>query len=71
MRLEIKKRGLDILSEAFVEVRDEEFGIGATFFNRLNIAVSNNNLQELEQIYVDLSNEFFTEEFIFVINPLI
>ncbi len=54
-----------------IDFIDEEFGIGATFFNRLNIAVSNNNLQELEQIYVDLSNEFFTEEFIFVINPLI
>jgi hypothetical protein len=28
-------------------------------------------LQELEQVYIDLSNEFFTDEFIFEINPLI
>jgi len=37
----------------------------------LNIAVSNNDLEELEKIYVDLSNEFFTDEFIFEINPII
>ena len=54
-----------------IDLIDEEFGIGTTFFNRLNLAVSNNDLQELEQVYVDLSNEFFTDEFIFEINPLI
>ncbi|MDH3618022.1 MAG: hypothetical protein OEM89_04785 [Nitrosopumilus sp.] len=54
-----------------IDLIDEEFGIGTTFFNRLNIAVSNNDLEELEKIYVDLSNEFFTEEFIFEINPQI
>jgi hypothetical protein len=54
-----------------IDLIDEEFGIGTTFFNRLNLAVSNDDLQELEQVYVDLSNEFFTDEFIFEINPLI
>ena len=54
-----------------IDLIDEEFGLGTTFFNRLNLAVSNNDLQELEQVYIDLSNEFFTDEFIFEINPLI
>jgi hypothetical protein len=54
-----------------IDLIDQEFGVGTTFFNRLNIAVSNNDLQELEKIYVDLSNEFFTDEFIYEINPLI
>ncbi|MFZ8938038.1 MAG: hypothetical protein ACO2Y5_07285, partial [Nitrosopumilaceae archaeon] len=54
-----------------IDLIDSEFGIGATFFNRLNIAVSDNDLKELEEIYVDLSNEFFTEEFIFEISPSI
>lgn len=54
-----------------IDLIDKEFGVGTTFFNRLNLAVSNNDLQELEQIYVDLSNEFFSDEFIFEINPLI
>jgi hypothetical protein len=42
-----------------INLIDSEFGLGTTFFNRLNIAVSDNDLQELEDIYVDLSNEFF------------
>ena len=54
-----------------IDFIDSEFGIGTTFFNRLNIAVSNNDLKELEEIYVDLSNEFFTDEFIFELNPSI
>ena len=54
-----------------IDLIDEEFGLGTTFFNRLNLAVSNDDLQELEQVYIDLSNEFFTDEFIFEINPLI
>jgi len=54
-----------------IDLIDEEFGLGTTFFNRLNLAVSNDDLEELEQVYIDLSNEFFTDEFIFEINPLI
>jgi hypothetical protein len=54
-----------------IDLIDSEFGLGTTFFNRLNIAVSDNDLQELEEIYVDLSNEFFTEAFIFEISPSI
>jgi hypothetical protein len=54
-----------------IDLIDEEFGLGTTFFNRLNLAVSNDDLQELEQVYIDLSNEFFTDEFIFEINPLL
>jgi len=54
-----------------IDLIDQEFGVGTTFFNRLNLAVSNNDLEELEKIYVDLSNEFFSEAFIFEINPLI
>jgi len=50
---------------------DTEFSVGTTFLNRTNIAVANNDLQELEQIYVDLSNEFFIDDFIFEINPII
>ena len=61
----------EILVSEKIDFIDKEFGLGTTFFNRLNLAVSNNDLQELEQIYVDLSNEFFTDEFIFEINPLI
>ncbi len=61
----------EILVSEKIDFIDTEFGVGTTFFNRLNIAVSNNDLQELEQIYVDLSNEFFTDEFIFEINPII
>ena len=58
----------EILVSEKIDLIDLEFGLGTTFFNRLNIAVSNNDLEELEQIYVDLSNEFFSEEFIFEIN---
>jgi len=54
-----------------IDLIDQEFGVGTTFFNRLNLAVSNNDLEELEKIYVDLSNEFFSEAFTFEINPLI
>ena len=61
----------EILVSEKIDFIDTEFSVGTTFFNRLNIAVSNNDLQELEQIYVDLSNEFFTDEFIFEINPII
>jgi len=61
----------EILVSEKIDLIDLEFGLGTTFFNRLNIAVSNNDLEELEKIYVDLSNEFFSEEFIFEINPSI
>ncbi|MEJ2260609.1 MAG: hypothetical protein P8X83_02970 [Nitrosopumilaceae archaeon] len=54
-----------------IDFIDSEFGIGTTFFNRLNLAVSNNDLKELEEIYVDLLNEFFTDESIFELNPSI
>ncbi len=61
----------EILVSEKIDLIDKEFGVGTTFFNRLNLAVSNNDLQELEQVYVDLSNEFFTDEFVFEITPLI
>ncbi|MDH3676942.1 MAG: hypothetical protein OEQ12_01415 [Nitrosopumilus sp.] len=61
----------EILISEKIDIIDKEFGVGITFFNRLNIAVSNNDLEELETVYVDLSNEFFTDEFIYEINPLI
>jgi len=54
-----------------IDLIDQEFGVGTTFFNRLSLAVSNDDLEELEKIYVDLSNEFFSEAFTFEINPLI
>ena len=54
-----------------IDLIDQEFGVGTTFFDRLNIAVSNNDLEELEEIYIDLSNEFFSEQTIFEIDPRI
>ena len=61
----------EILVSEKIDLIDQEFGVGTIFFNRLNIAVSNDDLEELEKIYVDLSNEFFSETFTFEINPLI
>ena len=52
-----------------IDFVDSEFGIGTTFFNRLNLAVSNNDLEELKDVYVDLGNEFYSENFIFEIDP--
>ncbi len=61
----------EILVSEKIDLIDQEFDVGTIFFNRLNIAVSNDDLEELEKIYVDLSNEFFSETFTFEINPLI
>jgi len=68
--IELLESAETLVSEK-IDLIDQEFGVGTSFFNRLNIAVSNNDLEELEKIYVDLSNEFFSEEFTFEINPLI
>lgn len=68
--IELLESAETLVSEK-IDFIDQEFGVGTTFFNRLNIAVSNNDLEELEKIYVDLSNEFFSEAFTFEINPLI
>jgi hypothetical protein len=68
--IELLEKAENLVSEK-IDLIDREFGVGTTFFNRLNIAVSNNDLEELEKIYVDLSNEFFSEAFTFEINPLI
>jgi len=68
--IELLESAETLVSEK-IDFIDQEFGVGTTFFNRLNIAVSNNDLEELEKIYVDLSNEFFSETFTFEINPLI
>ena len=63
-------RSQDIISKQ-IEIIDDEFGIDSSFADRLINSVENKNLSELEELYVDLWSEFFTENYIFEINPTI
>ena len=50
-----------------MDVIDNQFGDGSTFFDRITLA---NSTSDFEQIYVDLWDEFFSEELMFEINPI-
>ena len=51
-----------------MDIIDNQFGDGPTFFDSMILA---NSVSDFEQIYVDLWHNFFSEELMFEINPVL
>ena len=54
-----------------MSVIDEKFDVDPSFTSRLNNVISSNDLSEIENMYVDLWDEFYSDEFVSEITPIL